>query len=101
MVIIFQCKTMHFSKKNSRSDFHLQGDVLEKTEVEKDPGVLVASDLKPSTHVAQVAAKTNSTLRIITRSFTFINKEIFLSLCQTLDRPTVEYAVQCWLPYLL
>ena len=97
---INKCKTMHIGQKNPRADYVLYGNALMKTEVEKDLGILVSSNLKSSHHVAAVAAKANSRLGIIKRSFEFIDKEIFLALYLTLVRPLLEYAVQCWSPYL-
>ena len=43
--------------------------MLSKTDVEKDLGVLVSANLKASDHVAAVAAKANSRIGTIKRSF--------------------------------
>ena len=51
-----KCKTMHIGHNNMRADYELYGNVLTKTEVEKDLGILVSSNLKASNHVAAIAA---------------------------------------------
>ena len=55
-----KCSTMHIGKNNLKADYILNGKPLKKTEVEKDLGVLVSNDLKPSKHVAEVAAHPGS-----------------------------------------
>ena len=91
---------MHIGHRNDRTNYTIYGNTLLKTEVEKDLGILVADNLKASSHVAAIAAKANSRIGIIKRNFEFIDKEIFLPLYLTLVRPILEYAVQCWSPHL-
>ena len=94
-----KCKTMHIGFNNMRYDYMLNDRILDKTEAEKDLGILISSNLKPSAHVAAIAAKANSRLGIIKRAFEFMDKEMFLSLYLALVRPLLEYAVQSWSPY--
>ena len=54
---VAKCKTMHIRHSNPRNDYRLQGITLEKSDLEKDLGVFVSSDLKSSAHVAKIAAK--------------------------------------------
>ena len=74
---------------------------LERTTEEKDLGVYVTPDLKTSVHVAKVAAKANSVVGQIKKTFTYMDKEMFLELYLHLVRPLMEYAVQVWSPKLL
>ena len=97
---VAKCKTMHVGYNNPKNDYHLQGNILEKSDLEKDLGVFVSSDLKPSAHIAKVAAKANGRVGLIKRTFSFIDKEIFLSLYTALVRPILDYGVQCWSPFL-
>jgi hypothetical protein len=50
---------------------------LKKSEFEKDLGVLVSNDLKPSRHVAAVALKANNVVGIIKRNFEYLDKGSF------------------------
>ena len=88
-----KCKTMHIGHRKPRNDYQLQGITLEKSDLEKDLVVFVSSDLKPSAHVAKIAAKANARVGLIKRTFT--------SLYTTLVRPILDYGVQCWSPYLV
>ena len=94
-----KCKTMHIGYNNIRYDYMLNDRILDKTEAEKDLGILISSNLKPSDHVAAIAAKANSRLGIIKRAFEFMDKEMFLSLYLALVHPVLEYVVQSWSPY--
>ena len=96
-----KCKTMHIGSKNPKSDYFLNDKVLAKTEVEKDLGVLVSCDLKPSKHVAVVAAKANRIVGLIRKNFDFLDAETVVALHCSLVRPILEYAVQSWCPYLV
>ena len=98
---VAKCKTMHIGHSNARNYYQLQGITLEKSDLEKDLGVFVSSDLKPSAHVAKIAAKANARVGLIKRTFTYLDREIFTSLYTTLVRPILDYGVQCWSPYLV
>ncbi|KAK4306932.1 hypothetical protein Pmani_021286 [Petrolisthes manimaculis] len=87
-----KCKSMHIGYNNQQADYHLNDTVLQKTSEEKDLGILVSRDLKPSAHVAKIAAKANSRLGIIRRNFTFPSKEIVVPLY--LSRPILDYGAQ-------
>ena len=97
---VAKCKTMHIGHSNPRNDSQLQGITLEKSDLEKDLGVFLSSDLKSSAHVAKIAAKANARVGLIKRTFTYMDREIFTSLYTTLVRPILDYGVQCWSPYL-
>ncbi|KAK4316666.1 hypothetical protein Pmani_012192 [Petrolisthes manimaculis] len=91
---------MHVGRNNLQADYHLNGTPLQKTTEEKDLGILVSCDLKPSQHVAKVAAKANSRLGIIKRNF-IRDREILVPLYLSLVRPVMDYGVQSWSPYLV
>ena len=97
---VAKCKTMHIGHNNPRNDYRLQGNTLDKSDLEKDSGVYISADFKPSNHIAKIASKANARVGLIKRTFTYMDKEIFLSLYTTLVRPILDYGVQCWSPYL-
>ena len=96
-----KCKTMHIGSKNQKMDYCLNNQILQKTELEKDLGVLVSNDLKPSSHVAEVSAKANRVVGIIRKNFEFLDAETVVALHCSLVRPILEYAVQSWCPFLV
>ena len=62
-------------------------------------GVFVSCDLKPSQHVAKVAARANSIIGLVKKNFDYLDAETILSIHTTIIRPMLEYAVQSWCPY--
>ena len=66
---------------------------IEKVSSEKDLGVIVDQVLNFSEHISGKVNKANRNLGMIFRTFTYMDKEIFLSLYKSLVRPHLEYAV--------
>ena len=97
-----KCKVMHISLRNTnpRFDYTLNNINLEETTIEKDLGIYVSEDWKSSAHTARVANKANSVLGRIRRTFTFMNKTIFMKVYPSMVRSHLEYAVQAWSPRL-
>ena len=77
----------------------MNGKQLAKVEQEKDLGVVISSDLKPSKQCSEVVKTANKLIGFIGRSFEFRTEEIILNLYNSLVRPHLEYCVQCWSPY--
>ena len=95
-----KCKVMHVGYRNPRSQYSLQGTVLESTETEKDLGVVISSDLKFSKQCIEAEKKAQRLLGYVKRQFRYRNREIVLTLFNSLIRPLLEYAVQFWSPSL-
>ena len=95
-----KCKVMHTGHRNPHAQYDLLGGRLESTETEKDLGVVISSDLKFSKQCIEAEKKAQRILGYIKRQFGFRNKEIVLSLYNSLVRPHLEYAVQFWSPSL-
>ena len=62
---------------------------------------MVSSSFKFGDHVSKIASKANSIVGRIKRTFTFMDKEMFISLYKTMMRPHLKYCVQSWSPYLI
>ena len=62
-----------FVKKNnlvvSNFKYSMNGQFLEKSESEKDLGVLISNDLKWDKHISKITNKANSILAMIRNSF--------------------------------
>ena len=95
-----KCKVLHFGSKNLRYDYTMAGSILSNVTSEKDLGVVISSDLKPSRQCAATAARANRVLGLIKRNFTNFSKDIVLNLYKQLVRPHLDYAVQAWNPFL-
>ena len=65
-------------------------------------GVLFDSSMKFSKHYsAKSAAKANSMVGLIKRTFTSVNTSVFTTLYKSMVRPIMEYASCIWSPYLI
>ena len=95
-----KCAVMHFGRSNQGYAYSLNGSTLSSTSKEKDLGIIVTSDLKPSAQAARAAAAANSMLGRIKRTFTCLDDETMPALYKALVRPHMEYAIQTWSPYL-
>ena len=95
-----KCKVMHIGPANPRTNYSLLGRDITSTDLEKDLGVLISSDLKFSKQCIEVEKKAQRLLGYIKRQFRYRNKEIVLTLYNSLVRPHLEYAVQFWSPTL-
>ena len=65
----------------------MNGKQLAKVEQEKDLGVVISSDLKPSKQCSEVVKTANKLIGFIGRSFEFRTEEIILNLYNALVRP--------------
>ena len=94
-----KCKVIHFGHNNISLKYVMggyapTGIVLEEVKVEKDVGVMVSEDLKPSIQCSQAAKKANSILGRMAQSFSYRDRVVWLRLYKTYVRPHLEYAVQ-------
>ena len=61
-------------------------------------GVVMDKALIFSEHISSKINKANHNLGFIFRTFTYMDKEMFLNLCKSIVRPHVEYAVTVCAP---
>ena len=94
-----KCKVMHFGKKNTRQEYTMGGHLLESSKQEKDLGVLIEDNLKPSAQCAKAAAKANMVLGQLTRGCTWRDPENLTKLFKVYVRPHLEYAQASWSPW--
>ena len=71
-----KCKIMHVGGRNQGFKYEMAGQEIAETDLEKDLGVLVSQNLKPSEQCAKAAKKANAILGQIIRAFHFHTKEV-------------------------
>ena len=76
----------------------MNGEQLEEVEKEKDVGVLISSDLKPSLQCSSASGKAKGVLGQISRAVNYRDKKTFIQLYKVYVRPHLEYYVQAWYP---
>ena len=95
-----KCKVLHVGHRNPRCEYQIDGVRLEVVEEEKDLGVVVASDMKPSRQCEKAAKGANAMLGMITRSFHYRSKDTLVPLFKTFVRPRLEFSVAAWSPWM-
>ena len=95
-----KCSVIHFGHSNPRHTYSLNGNNLAVSSEERDLGVIVSESFKFGNHVAKIAAKANSIVGRINRTFMYMDVDMFKTIYKTLVRPHLEYAVQSWSPFL-
>ena len=88
-----KCKVMHLGHRDPSSYYLQEGPakkLLQTVNEERDLGVYVTSDLKPSLHCGRAAAKATSVLGLIRRHLKYIDKDSFLILYKTYIGPHLE-----------
>ena len=94
-----KCKVMRFGKSSIQPSYKMSGLQLSETEAEKDIGVMVQSNLKPSRQCSTAAARATSVLSQISRAFHYRDRRTFVQLYKQYVRPHLEFAVPAWSPW--
>ena len=95
-----KCKVMHFGKKNLRYGYTMNGCDIEEVKEEKDLGVWMEEDLRPSKQCKVAAQSANWALGQLSRAFHFRKASNIVPLYKTFIRPKLEHAVAAWSPWL-
>jgi hypothetical protein len=94
-----KCKVLHIGSNNNRAQYLMNGQQLSAVNKEKDLGITISSDLKPSQHCSEVFKTANKLVGFIGRAFENKSEKVILKLYNSLVRPHLEYCVQFWSPY--
>ena len=102
---IKKCKRLHIGKHQYNEDYTMENNNGERCQIqnvteEEDLGVIIDTNLKFDSHITAKINKANRNLGIINRSFTYMDKPMFLNLYKALVRPHLEYASPVWSPFL-
>ena len=99
-----KCTVLHLGKKNSQFDYEMRNHhcndrtTLSKSNLEKDLGINVDTQLQFSKHIEIQVNKANRILGLIRRSFTFLSLESMRMLFIALVRPHLEFSSSVWAP---
>jgi hypothetical protein len=95
-----KCMIMHFGARNQKYSYFMNGEKLQETTEERDIGVKVSNNLKPSAQCSKAAQTAGAVLGQLTRSFHFRDRFTFIGLYRQYVLPHLEFAVQAWSPWL-
>jgi ribonuclease P/MRP protein subunit RPP40 len=96
---VSKCKVMHLGHRNPGYTHSMNGAQLGTTTEERDIGVTMSSNLRPSAQYNKVSRTASAVLTQITRAFHYRDRNTFISLYKQYVRPHLEFAVQAWNPW--
>ena len=100
---INKCKIIHVVKRNKKYEYTMSSYEdnlpvpLEKTELERDLGILITSCLKFSAQSNKAASYANKKLGMLKRTFRFRGAAMWKKL-YTYVRPLLVFAIPVWNP---
>ena len=96
---VAKCKILHVGHNNPKYEYFMNGIKLSEVKIEKDIGVKVSHDLKPSIQCLEAAKTANYMLGTISRAFHFRDRHVFLNLYKQYVRCHLEFSVSAWCPW--
>ncbi len=100
---IDKCHVMEMGEGQGRphGEYSMGGIRLQKSESEKDLGVVVNSRLDPGDHINNLVKKAYSWWANIRVAFKFLNEEMVKIFITQFLRPSLEYAAVVWNPHMI
>ncbi len=74
--------------------------MIGETEEEKDIGVQINKNMKPSSHCSKAAGRATAVLRQLTKHFHYRDRHTFVRLYIQYVRPHLEFSSPAWSPWL-
>ena len=71
---------MHIGRNNPGYEYHLGTTPLKKTPEEKDLGVFITNNLKPSRQATKAAPGANSMVELLKKTMTWLDHDMLLNL---------------------
>ena len=90
-----KCKHVHLGHATSKKYKMGENEINLVTE-EKNLGILIDDKLKFQQHINQQKNKANQRLGMIKRSFSYMDKEMFLTLFKSIVKSHLEYGRNVW-----
>ena len=90
---------MHFGSRNNKFNYSMRGKQLEVVSMERDLGVIIASNSKVADHCQQAYATASRMLGLVARTVKHRNISIMVHLYKSLVWPHLEYSTSVWNPH--
>ena len=97
-----KCHVMEMGKSIHRphARYNLGGIELQKSENEKDLGIIVKDNLSPEGHINKIVGEGLAMVANIRTTFTHLSESLVKKIIETILRPKLEYAQVVWAPHL-
>ena len=86
-----KCTVIHMGKNNKEAVYKMGSNVLQKSTLERDLGIMISRTGKSSKQCALAVKKANGILGMIKRNIQFKSKDVIVRLYKALVRPRLEY----------
>ena len=96
-----KCKVMRLGKKANKEQveqYKMGTQELNFSDMEKDLGVHIDSNLSFESHINTAVNKANRTIAIVRKTFDYMDDTTFNLIFKGLVRPILEYAAPVWSP---
>jgi ribonucleases P/MRP protein subunit RPP40 len=90
---------LHIGRNNPGNTYTMGGQKLAVSTSERDVGVTICNNLKPSEQCRKAAATANTVLSQIHRSFHYRDRHTYIKLYVQYVRPHLEFAAPAWSPW--
>ena len=94
-----KCSVLHIGSNNRHQCYTMGGVALNRSETERDLGVLVDDNLKFREQASSATSKATRVLAVIRKSFAHIDMFTLPLLYKALVRPLLEYGNSTWGPF--
>jgi Reverse transcriptase (RNA-dependent DNA polymerase)/Endonuclease-reverse transcriptase len=94
-----KCHVMHLGRGNPGHVYYMGGTQLKTTSSERDVGVIISDNLKPTEQCRRAAATANAVLGQIQRAFHYRDRHTYVRLYAQYVRPHLEFAAPAWAPW--
>src|SRR6218665_2829911 len=91
-----KCSVMHIAKGNKKFQYNIGGVTLRASEEERDLGVTMHCNAKPSRQCVEAAKRANRILGMIKRTIVSREQDVVLRMYKSLVRPHLVCCVQAW-----
>ncbi len=95
-----KCKIMHVGRNNPGYKYFMGGVELAEVEEERDVGVVIHKNLKPTAQCLKASNTASAVLRQICQNFHFRDRHVFIRLYKQYVRPHLEFSTPAWSPWL-
>ena len=100
---IAKCKAVHYGNIQFEFDYQMKDNTGQVKDLpydteEKDLGIKFHNSLKFDSHISTVVNKANQLIGLVKRTFSFLDKDLFLRLYKSIIRPHIDYGNSVWYP---
>ena len=92
---------VHFGFLNPKRDYFLEDNLIRSSNSVLDLGILISSDLKPSSHCSKAIGKAQKMLSVLKLAFKFLDVDAMTILYKTFVLPLLDYCCVAWCPFYI